>query len=243
MPAQPTIVLVHGAFADASGFAGVITELEGSGYTVVAPPNPLRGLLNDAEAISRVVSAIDGPVVLVGHSYGGAVIGQASAGLSNVTALVFLAAFGLDVGESGVSAQQAFPAPLLATENEPTPYDAVGAPGGPELYVKKERFREVFCGDSSEEVAAVMYATQRPLAVAALTEEATAAGWHDIPSWFLVSDHDNSISPKAEEFWAQRMGATTEHIDGSHTAFIVHADRVAAMVKAAAQASAPDVAD
>src|SRR6185312_6172357 len=110
------------------------------------------------DAIARVVGAIDGPVVLAGHSYGGAVISQASAGLSNVEALVYLAAFALDVGENCVGVQEPFPAPLLATENEPTPYDAVGSPGGPELYVKKERFREVFCGDSSEEAAAVMYA-------------------------------------------------------------------------------------
>lgn len=235
MAAQPTIVLVHGAFADASGFAGLIGDLEASGYPVVAPPNPLRSLLTDADSLARVVGAIDGPVVLVGHSYGGAVITQASAGLSNVKALVYLAAFGLDVGESCVSAQEPFPAPLLATENQPTPYDAVGSPGGPEVYVKKERFREVFCGDSSEEVAAVMYATQRPLAVASLTQNATAAGWKDIPSWFVVSDHDNSISPKAEEFYAERMKATTSHIDGSHTAFIPKHAQIAEVIRAAAE--------
>ncbi len=201
---------------------------------MIAPPNPLRSLLSDAESIHRLVAAIDGPVVLVGHSYGGAVIGQAAGGLSNVEALVFLAAFGLDVGESCVSVQEPFPAPLLATENQPTSYDAVGAPGGPEIYVKKERFREVFCGDSSEEVAAVIYATQRPLALAGLTEKATAAAWHDIPSWFLVSDKDNAISPQAEEFMADRMGATTEHVDGSHTAFIPHYDVAAALIRKAA---------
>jgi pimeloyl-ACP methyl ester carboxylesterase len=234
MAAQRTIVLVHGAFADASGFAGLIGDLEASGHTVVAPPNPLRSLLTDADAIARVVGAIDGPVVLAGHSYGGAVISQASAGLSNVEALVYLAAFALDVGENCVGVQEPFPAPLLATENEPTPYDAVGSPGGPELYVKKERFREVFCGDSSEEAAAVMYATQRPLAVASLTQNATAAGWKSIPSWFVVSDHDNSISPKAEEFFAERMGATTSHLDGSHTAFIPQHARVAEVIRQAA---------
>jgi pimeloyl-ACP methyl ester carboxylesterase len=235
MAAQRTIVLVHGAFADASGFAGLIGDLEGSGYAVVAPPNPLRSLLTDSDTIAKVVGAIDGPVVLVGHSYGGAVITQASAGLSNVEALVYLAAFGLDVGESCVSAQEPFPAPLLATENQPTPYDAVGSPGGPEVYVKKERFREVFCGDSSEEAAAVMYATQRPLAVASLTQNATAAGWKNIPSWFVVSDHDNAISPKAEEFYAERMKATTSHIDGSHTAFIPRHAEIAEVIRAAAE--------
>ena len=235
MSAERTIVLVHGAFADASGFAGVIGELESSGYAVVAPPNPLRSLATDAAAIAAVVGAIGGPVVLVGHSYGGAVITQASASLSNVDALVYLAAFGIDAGESCASVQGPFPAPLLATENTPTPYDAPGAPGGPDLYVKKDRFREVFCGDSSPEVAAVMYATQRPLAVAALTENATAAGWHSIPSWFLVSDHDNSIAPEAEQFMAERMGATIEHVDGSHTAFIPRYDRAAAIIRAAAE--------
>ena len=235
MSAERTIVLVHGAFADASGFAGVIGDLEASGYSVVAPPNPLRSLLTDAASVAAVVGAIDGPVVLVGHSYGGAVITQASAGLSNVEALVYLAAFGLDAGESCVSAQAAFPPPLLATENTPTPYDAVGSPGGPELYVNKGRFQEVFCADSSVEAAAVMYATQRPLAVAALTQNATAAGWHEHPSWFLVSDQDNSISPQAEAFWAERMGATTEHIDGSHTAFIPQHERIAAFIRSAAE--------
>lgn len=235
MAAERTIALVHGAFADASGFAGVIGELEGSGYRVIAPPNPLRGLMNDAESLSRVVSAIDGPVVLVGHSYGGAVISQAGGGLRNVEALVFLAALAPDVGESGASVQEPFPAPLLATENAPTPYDALGAPGGPEIYIKKERFREVFCGDSSEEAAAVMYATQRPLALAGLTEKATAAAWHDLPNWFLVSDKDNAISPQAEEFEAQRMNATTEHVDASHTAFIPRYDVAAKLIRAAAE--------
>ncbi|NEN04312.1 alpha/beta hydrolase [Diaminobutyricibacter tongyongensis] len=235
MSAERTIVLVHGAFADASGFAGVIGELESAGYAVVAPPNPLRSLSTDAAAIADVVRAIDGPVVLVGHSYGGAVVTQASASLSNVDALVYLAAFGIDVGESCASVQGPFPAPLLATESTPTPYDAPGAPGGPDLYVNKDRFRDVFCGDSSPEAAAVMCATQRPLSAAALTENATAAGWHSIPSWFLVSDHDNAIAPEAEQFMAERMGATIEHVDGSHTAFIPRYDRAAAIIRTAAE--------
>ena len=135
-PQQPTVVLVHGAFADASGFAGIFRELVTSGYDVVAPPNPLRSLSSDAAALSAVVSAIDGPVVLVGHSYGGAVITQASAGLDNVTKLVYLAAFGLDEGESAASSQEPFPPSLLGVNNYPTSYDAPGAPQGPDLYIK-----------------------------------------------------------------------------------------------------------
>jgi pimeloyl-ACP methyl ester carboxylesterase len=227
---EPTVVLVHGAFADASGFAGVIRELEGAGHTVIAPPNPLRSLASDAAAVSAVVGAIDGQVLLVGHSYGGAVITQASAGLDNVSGLVYLAAFGLDVGESCASVQGPFPPSMLASTSYPTPYDAPGASQGPDLYIGKDKFRETFCADVPVDVADVMFATQRPLSLAALTENATAAGWKTKPSWFLVSEHDNAIPPDAERFMAERMGAVTESIDGSHTAFIASPVRVAAFI-------------
>jgi pimeloyl-ACP methyl ester carboxylesterase len=131
----PTVVLVHGAFADASGFRGVIRELQIAGHSVVAPPNPLRSLAFDAAAIAAHVDAIDGPVILVGHSYGGAVITQASADLDNVAGLVYLAAFSLDVGESCASVQQPFPPSLLASTSYPTAFDAPGAPQGPDLYI------------------------------------------------------------------------------------------------------------
>ena len=227
---EPTVVLIHGAFADASGFAGVIRELDSAGHTVIAPPNPLRSLASDADAVSAAVSAIDGPVLLVGHSYGGAVITQASAGLDNVTGLVYLAAFGLDVGESCASVQGPFPPSLLASTSYPTPYNAPGAPTGPDLYIGKEQFRETFCADVPVDVADVMFATQRPLSLAALTENATAAGWKTKPSWFLVSEHDNAIPPDAERFMAERMGAVTESINGSHTAFIANPVRVASFI-------------
>jgi len=230
---DPTVVLVHGAFADASGYAGIIHELSSAGLTAVAPPNPLRSLATDAATVRAAVGAIDGPVVLVGHSYGGAVITQASAGLENVTSLVYLAAFGLDIGESCASVQQPFPPSMLATTSAPTPYPAVGAAGGPDLYISKEGFRETFCADVPVDVADVMFAAQRPLALAALTENATEAGWKTKPSWFLVSEHDNAIPPDAQRFMANRMGATTESIDGSHTAFIADPVRVTAFIKKA----------
>src|SRR5882757_1378200 len=229
----PTLVLVHGAFADASGFAGVIRELTGAGLTVVAPPNPLRGLASDAAALAVVVGAIDGPVVLVGHSYGGAVIGQASAGLDNVTGLVYIAAFGLDIGESCASVQGPYPPSLLATTSYPTSYDAPGAVQVPDLYITRELFRETFCADVPVDVAEVMYATQRPLSLAALTENATVAGWKTTPSWYLVSEQDNAIPPDAERFMAKRMGARTETITGSHTAFIARPVAVAAFIRQA----------
>ena len=228
---SPTVVLVHGAFADASGFAGAIRELTTAGFEVVAPPNQLRSLASDAAAVAAAVRAIDGPVLLVGHSYGGAVITQASAGLENVTGLVYLAAFGLDVGESCASVQGPFPPSLLAKTSYPTSYDAPGAPQGPDLYIAKEQFRETFCADVPVDIAAAMFATQRPLSLAALTENATAAGWKTKPSWFLVSEHDNAIPPDAERFMAERMGATTQTIAGSHTAFIAQPVAVANFIK------------
>jgi pimeloyl-ACP methyl ester carboxylesterase len=231
--AAATVVLVHGAFADASGFGGVIRELSSAGHEVVAPPNPLRSVAFDASALSAVVKAIEGPVLLVGHSYGGAVITQAGAHLDNVTGLVYVAAFGIDVGESCASVQGPYPPSMLASTSYPTPYDAAGAPSGPDLYIRKDQFRETFCADVPVDVAEVMYATQRPLSLAALTENATKAAWKTKPSWYLVSQHDNAIPPDAERFMAQRMGAVTEEIDGSHTAFIAQPVRVAGFIRKA----------
>ena len=230
---RATVVFVHGAFADASGFGGVIRELTAAGHDVVAPPNPLRSLAFDASALSAAVTAIEGPVLLVGHSYGGAVITQAGADLDNVAGLVYLAAFGLDAGESCASVQGPYPPSMLATTSYPTSYDAPGAPGGPDLYIGKDQFRETFCADVPVDVAAVMAATQRPLSLAALTENATKAAWKARPSWYLVSRQDNAIPPDAERFMAQRMGAVTEEIDGSHTAFIAQPVRVAGFIKQA----------
>ncbi|RKR75675.1 alpha/beta hydrolase [Frondihabitans australicus] len=237
---KPTIVLVHGAFADASGYVGVIDRLEADGYSVVARPNPLRSLASDADSLRTRVAAIDGPVVLVGHSYAGAVIGHAVEGLHNVIGLVYLAAFGLEVGESCLTAQAGYEPSLLATENAPTSYDAPGAPGGPDLYINEGRFREVFAGDSSAAAARQMYVTQRPLSAFAFTEAATTRGWDTRPTWYLVSTEDNSIPPQLQRDMAARMGAYTEEIHGSHTAFIAHPHRVARFIQHAADSFAGD---
>ena len=225
---SPTTVLVHGAFADASGFAGIIRELESRGYPAVAPPNPLRSLSFDADSVAAFVRALDRPVVLVGHSYGGAVITQASAGLDNVVALVYLAAFGLDEGESAGSVAEDYERTLLASTAAPTSYEAAGAPGGPELYIGKEQFRETFGADVPVDLADVMWATQRPLSIAALTEPATMVGWKTKPSWYMVAEQDRCIDPDLQRHFAERMGASTESVAGSHTAFIsqpkLHAD-------------------
>jgi pimeloyl-ACP methyl ester carboxylesterase len=229
----PTVVLVHGAFADASGFAGVIRELQSAGVSVVAPPNPERGLASDAASVGAVVGAIDGPVLMVGHSYGGAVMTQASASLPNVVGLVYLAAFGLDEGESVGAVQAPFAVPLLAANARPSSYDAAGAAGGPELYIDLATFRETFCADVPADLAAVMAVSQRPVAAATLNENCTAAGWKTLPSWFLVAAGDNAINPDVQHFMAERMGATTETIQASHCAFISRPVETAAFILSA----------
>jgi pimeloyl-ACP methyl ester carboxylesterase len=231
MAPSPTVVLVHGAFADASGYAGVIRQLQAQAVEVRAPMNPLRSLAFDADAIARYTSAIEGPIILVGHSYGGAVISQAAPVVHDVAALVFLSAFALDEGESCASVQEPFPPSLLATNNVATPYDAPGAPGGPDLFIKIPDFHQTFCADLPDEVAAPMAVSQRPLSAAAFTEKATVAGWRDLPTWYMVSEQDNAIPPDCERFMAKRMNAHVESVSGgSHAAFIARPEIAAGLI-------------
>ena len=227
------VVLVHGAFADASGWAGVIRELQSAGVAVEAPPNPLRSIASDADSVGAAVGAIDGPVLLVGHSYGGAVITQAAAELDNVVGLVYLAAFGLDIDESVASVQEPFAPPLLAKNGRPTPYDARGAAGGPDLYIDHATFRETFCADLPADLAAVMAVSQRPVAAATINEKCTSAGWKTKPTSFLISTGDNAINPDVQRFMADRMGGTVSSVDASHVAFISRPVETAAFILSA----------
>jgi pimeloyl-ACP methyl ester carboxylesterase len=213
MRSTPTVVLVHGAFADASGYAGVIRELRTRAIQVRAPMNPLRSLAFDADAIARYTTTLEGPIILVGHSYGGAVISQAASVVNGVIALVFLSAFAPDQGESCASVQEPFPPSLLASTSVPSPYDAPGAPGGPDLFIKIADFHRTFCADLPAEVAAPMAVSQRPLSAAALTER------------------DQAISPDCQRFMAKRMNANVESVSGgSHAAFIAHPDVAASVI-------------
>ena len=234
---KPTIVLVHGAFADASSWSGVVQRLQQRGYTVIAPPDPLRGLDSDAAALSSVLATLAGPIVLVGHSYGGMVISEAAQGNSAVKALVYVAAFAPDTGESAATILQQFPAPKFGPDKLlVVPYALpCGGGSGADAYIKRDAFRDVFAADVPASTAAVMAATQRPLDAAAIAATITGTpAWKSIPSWALVARSDNAISPAAERFMAQRAHAQVVEVDASHAVAVSHPDAVANLIVDAA---------
>jgi pimeloyl-ACP methyl ester carboxylesterase len=236
-PATPTVVLVHGAFADASSWSRVVPRLQGAGITVLALPNPLRGLTADGEYVASAVAGIDGPVVLVGHSYGGPVITYAGSKADNVKALVFVAAFGLDEGVSALGSVEGFPPVDLSTALEPHPYPNGDKPGT-EFYIQREKFAQVFAADLPAEETAVLAVSQRPATDIAFGEPlAVAPAWKKLPSWFIVAGADHAIHPDAERAAAQRLGATTVEVDGaSHAVALSHPAEVAAVIQDAVTA-------
>jgi len=234
-PAKPTIVLVHGAFADSSSWNGVVPILKQNGYSVVAAANPLRSVASDGAYVHALVASIKGPVVLVGHSYGGMVISNAANGLSNVKALVFVAAFAPEAGESAGALDSKFPGSLLGTAlAEPVPLPG----GGHDLYVVQEKFHDAFAPDVPAAAAALAAAAQRPITDIAFGETATAPAWKTIPSWFVYGDGDTAIPPQAHAFMAERAHArATQVVKGaSHVVMITHPDVVAKVIEAAATA-------
>jgi pimeloyl-ACP methyl ester carboxylesterase len=220
---KPTIVLIHGAFADASGWAGVITRLQDRGYTVLAPANPLRSVAGDAAYIASVLATIPGPIVLVGHSYGGEVITNAATGNPNVKALVYVAAFAPDQDETAGELATKFPGSALTPDNLILrPFPQPDGTTGTDAYINPTVFRSVFCADLPKTTAAVMAASQRPGSLSTLGEPSGVPAWKTIPSWYLVANQDRAIPPAAERFMAERMGAHTIQIDSSHVAMISH---------------------
>ncbi|GAA1950109.1 alpha/beta hydrolase [Catenulispora subtropica] len=234
---NPTVVLVHGAFADAASWAGVIGELQSQGVAVIAPPNPLRGLAADAAYVGSVASQIEGPVVLVGHSYGGAVITVAGAA-ENVVGLVYVAAYVPEEGESLGELQERFPlAPLVANLTE-WKYPLPGGESGVEVTINADAFPSIFAADVPAETTQVLAAAQRPLAVSAFTETASTAAWKTKPSWAVVAGADSAINPEVERYGAQRAGATVIEIDGaSHAVAVSQPKAVADVILQAVRAA------
>jgi pimeloyl-ACP methyl ester carboxylesterase len=241
---RPTIVLVHGAWADASSWDGVIPSLQRKGYPVVAVPNPLRGQTIDAPYVASILASIQGPIILVGHSYGGAVISIAAAGNPNVKALVFIAAFIPDVGETGLTlagragGSQIDPSTSLIVREYPAPDGSTGH----DSYIKPELFRQIFAADLPPARTALMAATQRPLEVGSYFIPATAAAWKTIPSYCMVATQDNTIGTANVRFMAQRacQTHTPVEVDASHVVLISQPDAVVDLILTAAR-SAPAV--
>jgi pimeloyl-ACP methyl ester carboxylesterase len=232
---RPTVVLVHGAFADASSWNGAVQRLQCDGYPVVAVANPLRALAGDAAYLAAVLASMTGPVILVGHSYGGAVITNAATGNPNVKALVYIAAFAPDEGES------AFALSAGGTLRDVVAGVPVPVPGGGtdvELSIRPEEFRKAFISEVGPATALAMAATQRPIMLAALGSPSGPPAWRSIPSWYAVSGADRAIPPASQRTMAHRAGSRTVEIAGaSHAYFVTHPNVVVDLVRAAARAT------
>jgi pimeloyl-ACP methyl ester carboxylesterase len=234
-PAKPTIVLVHGAFADSSSWNGVIGILESDGYPVIAVANPLRSVKGDGDYLQSLLASIKTPVVLAGHSYGGMVISNAAKGLTNVKALVYVAAFAPEVGETAGGLNGKFPGSVLGPAlAPPVPLSS----GGHDLYVQQDKFHDAFAPDVPADAARLAAAAQRPIADIAFGEAAAEPAWKTLPSWFIYGDHDTAIPPELHAFMAKRANAReTLVIKGaSHVVMISHPDAVAKVIEDAATA-------
>jgi pimeloyl-ACP methyl ester carboxylesterase len=230
MAEEMNVLLVHGAWADGSCWAKVIPLLQAKGLRVTAAQIPLTSLYDDVAVTKRLLATISAPTILVGHSYGGAVITAAGGDNPNVKGLVYIAAFGLDEGESLASLSQQGPAPAGASAVEP---DAQGF-----LWINRARFHGAFAADATEAEAAVMAVVQKPLGVASFTASCGVPAWKTVPSWYLQCTDDQMIPPPAQGFMAERMGATVRSVAASHAVFMAHPGEVADIIGLAAESAA-----
>src|SRR6267378_3425019 len=236
---KPSIVLIHGAWADGSSWSRVVRILQDQGYTVFVPPNPLRGLASDSAYLASFLKTITGPIVLVGHSYGGAVITNAATGNSNVKALVYVDAFVPDAGES-LGALASVPPPPgqngSCLGGDPTQvFTFVPIAGDFDLYLKPNVFPSCFANDLKADKAAVLASEQRPLVLSVLGDKSGAPAWKTIPSWYLIGKLDLVIPPYAQFFMAQRAHATIAYVNAAHPAMISHPQPVWDLIEQAAQ--------
>jgi pimeloyl-ACP methyl ester carboxylesterase len=229
MSPRPNIVLVHGAWADGSCWSAVIERLQAGGYTVTAPQFPESSLADDVARLRQVLDRQDGPAIVAGHSYGGQIMTALGAGAPNVAGLVYIAAFGLDEGESigGLLAQGGPPTPALAHLD----IDKQGF-----AWLPENDFVYHFAADVDADQARVMYAVQQPLATSTFGDVMGVPAWKSCPSWFLVAEDDQAIPPEAERQFAKRMGAVTVAIPAGHLAMVSHPDDVAQLIETAAEA-------
>ena len=226
MAARPNIVLVHGAWADGSSWSGVIERLQADGYNVIAPQFPMTALADDVARLRHVLDRQDGPTIVAGHSYGGQIMTALGTDAPNVAGLVYIAAFGIDEGESlGALLSQGPVTPALA--HLFTDKQGFG-------WLSEDDFVHHFAADVDPVQAKVMYAVQQALAGSAFTDVMGVPAWKSLPSWYLVATEDQAIPPDAERLFASRMGATTVEVPSSHVAMVSHPDEVAQLIETAA---------
>lgn len=240
MSAAPTIVLVHGAFGDSGIWKGVISKLQADGYSAVAASNPLHSLEGDAAYVAAVTNAVDGPVILVGHSYAGAVITRAAQDAANVKALVYVAAIQPDEGESALENAGRF----SGAKMNPDTTGVTLHDGEPELRILPEHYQDIIAGDLPTEVTDILAVTQRGVFQQALTAELKGApAWKTLPSWAVVATEDNAIPTKAQEFMAERAGSHITRLAAAHIPSISQPDSVAEVIIEAAKATSPSSVD
>ncbi|MFR9778449.1 alpha/beta fold hydrolase [Micromonospora sp. MS34] len=233
----PTVLLVHGVFAGSSSWNGVIPLLQRSGYPVLAAANPLRDLAGDSAYVSSIIDTIPGPVILVGHSYGGAVITNAAREHDNVKALVYVAAFAPDAGESPLALTDKFPGSQLSSALITRPFPLPDGSTGYDGYVDPARFHEVFAADLTRSTAALMAVTQRPGSVGGLAGLSGAPAWKNLPSWYVIPAADQVIPPAAQRYMAQRAGSRVVEVrDASHVVMLSRPETVLRQIEAAAYA-------
>ena len=228
--ASPTVVLVHGAFADASSWNGVIKRLQAKGVPVIAPANPLRGIAHDSAYTAAVFEQIEGPVLAVGHSYGGAVISNAATNAKNVVGLVYVAAFAPEEGEALGDVEAGSKDSVLNSALVPRQYPTGDGGSETEFYIDPAKARDAFAGDLSDDQAALIAATQRPVAETAFSEPNGPPAWKHLPSWTVLATGDKAAGTDVVRSMAERAGASITEVEGSHVIMVSQPQAVADVI-------------
>ncbi|WP_327588397.1 alpha/beta hydrolase [Nonomuraea sp. NBC_00507] len=232
--AKPTVVLVHGAWADASGWNGVVSQLRRDGYPVIAPANPLRGLASDVAYLNSLLATVDGPLVLVGHSYGGSVVTNAANADPDVKALVYVSAIIPDQGESVFGLAGRYEGSKI---NNDTIKTVPLASGDADVYLKTDNFADIFSADLPRSTSALLAVTQRPITFSALNDPSGTPAWKTVPSWALISRDDQAIPVQAQRFMTARAKSHTVEVPASHAALIIDPGAVTRLIETAARAT------
>jgi pimeloyl-ACP methyl ester carboxylesterase len=235
---KPTVVFVHGAWADNSGFDGSIRALRGQGFRAIGASNPLRDLRSDAAYVAALLRSIEGPIVMVGHSYGGAVMSNAATGNDQVQALVYINGWVPDEGESLIELAQLNEGSLVADSLRPVQYKNADGSDVVDLYIDQEKFRAAFAGDVDAETAQVMAVAQRPFTETAFGAASGPVAWRSVPSWYLLGTEDRAIPPATQRYMAERAKASIVEIAASHASMVSQPDAVTELILTAVNATA-----